>query len=85
MKDTAEGTDLCTCGHIRAIHHSGHQRTGCNSCYCPSFTKDALTVYDERAAANAEGNQPNGTFRVAKNQTCAICGESKPHVCRRTP
>jgi len=80
VKDTAEGTDFCTCGHIRAIHHSGHQHAGCNSCYCPSFTKDTLTLYDERAAAQAEGNQ-----RVAKNQTCAICGESKPYVCRRIP
>jgi len=68
VKDTASGTDLCTCGHIRAIHHSGPQANGCNSCPCDTFTKADLTIHDQRAAANREGAQTDGTYRIAKGK-----------------
>ncbi len=53
MKDTAKWTDVCTCGHIRAMHmpigreETHNRRIVCNSCTCDAFTKEPLTIYDE--------------------------------------
>ncbi len=59
MKDTAEPTDLCTCGHMRQSHANQHAPTAakwCTLCDCDTFTKEPLTLYDDRAAANWEKN-----------------------------
>lgn len=54
MNNTGNLTDLCNCGHIRAIHTGPQHTHGCPLCYCEQFIKADLTTYDERAAFNAE-------------------------------
>lgn len=48
VKDTAHETDICTCSHMRANHTgSGAWPRSCSLCYCPAFTKESLTIFDE--------------------------------------
>ena len=54
VNNTGNRTDLCNCGHIRAIHTGPHTRRMPTAVTANRFIKADLTTYDERAAFNAE-------------------------------